>query len=139
MCSLYWNSSKIKKVICSTTAAEILSLVDGCDVARYINNLLSELLHTNISNLISTEPITSLSITVYTDKQSLYDAVHSPKQTLEKRLLIDISSIWEMVERNEITVTWISKEKQLSDVLTKSGAPSNTMLQTLNTSKMIEL
>ena len=44
-----------------------------------------------------------------------------------------------MVERNEITVTWINKEKQLTDVLTKSSAPSDSTLQTLNTSKMAEL
>ena len=45
-CPLYWNSSKIKRAVRSTIAAETLSLVDGCDVAIYINNLLSELLHT---------------------------------------------------------------------------------------------
>ena len=56
------------------------------------------------------------------------------KQTMEKHLLLHITAIQKMVERNEITVTWINKEKQLSDVLTKSGAPSNSMLQTLNTS-----
>ena len=44
-----------------------------------------------------------------------------------------------MVERNEITVTWINKEKQLTDVLTKSCAQSDSTLQTLNTSKMTEL
>ena len=44
-----------------------------------------------------------------------------------------------MVERNEITVTWINKEKQLTDVLTKSGAQSDSTSQTLNTSKMTEL
>ena len=68
-----------------------------------------------------------------------YNVVHSMKQTLEKHLLVDISAIREMVERNEIIVTWINKEKQLTDVLKKSGAPSNSMLQTLNRSKMIEL
>ena len=56
------------------------------------------------------------------------------KQTMEKHLLLHITAIQKMVERNEITVTWINKEKQLSDVLTKSGAPSNSMLQMLNTS-----
>ena len=61
------------------------------------------------------------------------------KQTLEKCLLVDISAIQEMVERNEITVTWINKEKQLTDVLTKSCAQSDSTLQTLNTSKMTEL
>ena len=99
------------------------------DVPIYINNLLSELLHTKPN---------CLSITAYTDNQSLYDAVHSMKYRLKKRLLVDISAIREMVEKNGITVTWIKKEKQLSDVLTKSGAPLNAMLTTLNTSKMIE-
>ena len=128
-CPLYWNSSKIKGVVRLTITTETLSLVDGCDVPIYINNLLSELLHTKPN---------CLSITAYTDNQSLYDAVHSMKCRLKKRLLVDISAIREMVEKNEITVTWIKKEKQLSDVLTKSGAPSNAMLTTLNTSKMIE-
>ena len=101
MSPLYWNSSKIKKVVRSTIAAETLLLVDGCDVAIYINNLLSEPLHTKCNCLI---------ITVYTDNQSLYDAVHSMKQALEKCLLATISAIQEMVERNEITVTWIYKQ-----------------------------
>ena len=128
-CVLYISPLlKVKIVVHSTIAAQ--SLVDGCDVTIYINNLLSELLHTKPN---------CLSITTYTDNQSLYEAVHSMKKTLEKHLLVDISATREMVERNEIKVTWINKEKQLSDVLTKSGAPSNSTLQTLNTSKMIEL
>ena len=130
-CVLYISPLlKIKRVVHSAIAAQTLSLVDGCDVTIYINNLLSELLHTKPN---------CLSITTYTDNQSLYEAVHSMKKTLEKHLLVDISATREMVERNEIKVTWINKEKQLSDALTKSGAPSNSMLQTLNTSKMIEL
>ena len=53
-CPLYWNSSKIKRAVLSTIAAETQSLVDGCDVAIYINNMLSELLHTkpNITYLL---------------------------------------------------------------------------------------
>ena len=54
------------------------------------------------------------------------------KQTLEKRLLVDISAMPEMIERNEITVTWINREKQMSDVLAESGVPLNIMLQTFN-------
>ena len=80
--------------------------------------MLFELLHTKPN---------CLSITAYTDDQSLYGAVYSMKQTSEKRLLVDISTIQEMVERNEITVTWINKEKQLSEILTKSCASLNAM------------
>ena len=80
-----------------------------------------------------------LEILAYTDNQSLYDAAHSMKQTLEKRLLVDISSIREMIERNEIKVTWIGKEKQLSDILTKAGVSSKGLLSILSNSKMIDL
>ena len=69
-CPLYWNSSKIKRVERSTIAAETLSLIDVCDVAIYINNLLSEFLHTEPS---------CLSITAYTQNHSLYDTVHNMK------------------------------------------------------------
>ena len=80
-----------------------------------------------------------LEILAYTHNQSLYDAAHSMKQTLEKRLLVDISSIREMIERNEIKVTWIGKEKQLSDILTKVGVSSKGLLNILSNSKMIDL
>ena len=90
-CVLYISSLlKIKIVVHSAIAAQTLSLVDGCDVTIYINNLLSEPLHIKHN---------CLSITTYTDNQSFYEAVHSMKKTLEKRLLVDISATREMVEK----------------------------------------
>ena len=68
-----------------------------------------------------------------------YDAVHSMKETLKKGLIADISSIREMIERNEIKVTRIEKERQISDVLTKVGMSSNEFLNVLSTSKTISL
>ena len=120
----------VKRVVRSTIAAETLSLSDRCDVAIYANKLISEIV----------SPYGKmLDIVAYTDNQSLYDAAHSMKQTLEKRLLVDISSIREMIERNEIKVTWIGKEKQLSDILTKAGVSPRGLLNILSTSKMIDL
>ena len=52
------------------------------------------------------------------------------KQTLEKRLIVDISLIRKMIERNEM---------QISDVLTKPGVSSSELLNVLSTSKMISL
>ena len=57
----------------------------------YINKLVSELLFHDGKQL---------NIIAYTDNQSPYNAAHTSKQTLEKRLLVDISAIREMVERN---------------------------------------
>ena len=58
-------------------------------------------------------------MTAYTDKENLRDNVHSTKQTLEKRLIVDISSLREMVDQT----VWTEKDKQISDVLRKAGAP----------------
>ena len=96
LCPLCWNSSQIKRVKRSTIAAKTLSLVDRCDVTVHINNLLSEPLHT--------EP-NCLSITAYTDNQSLYGAAYSMKKTFKKHLLVDTSAIREIINKNEITVT----------------------------------
>ena len=129
-CAFYWNSSRIKRVVRSTISAETLSLSEGCDVAIYVDKLVSELLYHDGK---------LLDITAYTNNQSLYDAAHSTKQTLEKRLLVDNAAIREMIERNEINVAWIEKNKQISDVLTKAGASPNIIHDVLSSSKMIEL
>ena len=49
--------------------------------------------------------------------QSLYKNVHIMKNILEKRLLIDITTVREIAERNEINIIWNEKEKQLGDIL----------------------
>ena len=69
-CPLYWNSSKIKRVVRSTIAVETLCLSDGCDVAIYINRLVSEIVQVDGSRL---------DIITYKDNHSLYDAVHTMK------------------------------------------------------------
>ena len=45
-CPVYWNLSKIKRVVRSTLAAETLTS-DGCNVSFYVNKVLSELIHTD--------------------------------------------------------------------------------------------
>ena len=127
---LYWNASKIKRVVRSTTALETLSLSQGCDVAMYINKLVLRLWFHDGKQL---------NIIAYTDNQNLYDAANTLKQTLEKRLLADMSAIREMVETNEINITWIEKTKQISNILTKAGASPNIVSGILSSSKMIQL
>ena len=71
-CPLYWNSSKIKRVVRSTIPVETLSLSEGCDEAMCINKLVSELLFHDGKQL---------NIIAYTHNQSLSDAAHTLKQT----------------------------------------------------------
>ena len=64
--------------------------------------------------------------------------MHSTKQTLEKRLILGIS-LREIVKRNEFQIVWTEKDKQISDVLTKAGAPQKLLLEILESSKMLNL
>ena len=61
------------------------------------------------------------------------------KQTLEKILMVDISFIREMVDNNQIQVIWVEKDKQISDVLTKSGVSQKSLLNILATGKMLSM
>ena len=61
------------------------------------------------------------------------------KQTLEKILMVDISFIREMVDNNQIQVIWVEKDKQISDVLTKSGVSQKSLLNILETGKMLSM
>ena len=84
-------------------------------VTIYVNKLLSELL---------APKDTTFNVTDYTNNPTLFDTAHSMKQTLEKHLLIDIAAIREMTEKNAMKLVWMEKEKQISDVLTKSRVSS---------------
>ena len=90
-CPLSWNSSRIRRVVRSTIGAETLSLIEGCDTALYISEMVSE-----ISKRMNTKAPSPVNIEALTDNQSLFDTIHSTKQTSEKRLIVDISLTAEM-------------------------------------------
>ena len=67
-------------------------------------------------------------------------AVHSTNNTvLEKRLLIDLSILIEMVDKKEITISWIESEKQLVNCLTKRGASCDTLINVVQSGKLTVL
>ena len=87
-------------------------MVDAADTAYFMARTLGEIILGKGKHL---------QIDCYTDNMSLHEAVHSTNTVLEKRLLIDLSVLREMVERKEITINWIESEKQLANCLTKRG------------------
>ena len=80
-----------------------------------------------------------MNIIAYANNQSLNDTVHSTKQTLERRLIVDIAFISEMVNNNQILVIWVEKNKQISDVLTESGVSQKSLLNIFKTGKMLSM
>ena len=124
-CSLLnWQSKRIKRVVRSTLATETLALSDAVDDGIYISEIVSELLFNGTK---------SLPIEMYTNSKSLFDAIKSKKNVLDKRLRIGIAMLREMFERKIITnVHNISN--QLANALTKKGATTKELLDLLQKS-----
>ena len=74
----------------------------------------------------------SLPIEIYTDSKSLYDAIKSKKNVLEKRLRIDIATLGEVFERKIIkNIHNTSTKTNLANALTKKGASTKEILDLL--------
>ena len=76
-----WSSSKIKRVVRSTLAAETLSLSEALDHAICLKQIVMELTAVDGD---------SIPIEAFVDNQSVEDALYSTKSVDDKRLRIDI-------------------------------------------------
>ena len=110
-CCLSWNSTRMKRVVRSTLAAETLSIVDRCETALYFLDVVRSI---SMSGEDSCPDVINI-----TDNKSLFNAVHSTKLTLDRRLRLDISAVREMCEREQVCLQWVETRGQLSGVLTK--------------------
>ena len=124
-CPISWSSTKIKRVVRSTLAAETLSLADGSEGVFVIGCLLTELIYGK-SDQQNRIPIKS-----FVDNKSLVQNVHSTTMVSEKRLRIEMGVIYEMIHDNKMSIKWIEASKQLADSLTKRGASSSKLNQVL--------
>ena len=109
-----WKSSRSKRVCRSTLAAEAVSADSAADRLAYVQYALGELVFGVAAHRVGPR----LRALLATDCKSLYDSVSSPNPTVEdKRSLVNIRSIQEVVSRN--TIHWIPTALQMADSLTK--------------------
>ena len=115
MCSpLNWQSKCIRRIVRSSLAAETLALSDALDDAIYLRKLFSEIMFNDNYDI---------PIEIIIDNKSLYDALFSKKNVIEKCLRIDIAFIKENLEKKIITkIHHVPTGEQLANVLTKKGA-----------------
>ena len=63
----------------------------------------------------------------------MYDALHSKKNILEKCLWIDIALFKEFIDNKSVAkIHYFPSQNQLANVLTKKGASSKELLNTLS-------
>ena len=123
-----WASRKLKRVVRSTLAAETLACIEALDNAYLISKIFSEILS-------ETEP---REIELHTDNKSLYDTVRTSNLPVDKRLRIDIAALRESVEKDSVSMKWISSKSQLADALTKKGASKKLLRDVLESAHLEE-
>ena len=73
----------------------------------------------------------------YANNHWLYKTLKTTKSILHERLHgVEMSTLWEMCEKTELSIHWIEKQYQLSDVLTKKGASHQSLIETLQKGKI---
>ena len=121
-----WQSKRIKRIVRSTLAAETLSLSDAVESAGFVQSLFKEMCFGKLDGEL-------LPIEAFTDNKSLHSCIYSTKAVLDRRLRVDIGSLRELLSDKKLSaVRWISNEKQLADILTKSGPSSNPLQMVLS-------
>lgn len=126
-CPVMWQSRKIRRVVKSTLGAECLAAVEAAENTIYLATLVANIL--NLSRRIDTF--------LFCDNRNLVNAVHSSTNLEDKRLVIDISVLRDMIDQQELTAfTWVSTEWQIADALTKQGASTKLLLNVFNGSHL---
>ena len=119
-CPLEWRSKKIKRVVKSSLAAEVMALQEGLEAGIVLAELISELM-----------PDKKPAIYAKTDSKSLVDNIQSTRAVDEKVLRINIAAIKEFITEYSIMLQWIPHELQLADAMTKKGASGERLVRTI--------
>ena len=118
-----WQSRKIRRVVKSTIGAECLAAVEAAENTIYYATLLKDVL--KFDRKIDTR--------VFCDNRNLVHAAHSSTNLEDRRLVIDVSVLRDLIDQQELTAfSWISTDCQLADVLTKQGASTKLLLDVFN-------
>ena len=122
-CPLVWRSGKVKRVVKSTLAAEMLSLLEGLEHAHFLQAILFEMLGTKMK------------VQAFVDNKSVVDSIFSTKLVDDKRLRIDVAIVKEMVKEGNVEVKWIPGTSMIADVLTKKGVNPYPIMSLLQSGK----
>ena len=112
-----WKSVKLDRVCYSTLAAESLALLKAADHTIFIQQTLRQILGASLN----------VTIDCYIDNKGLLELVQKTKDPIEKRLIVTMASLREMVEKGEITVNFMPSRTMPADVLTKRGPSSQSL------------
>ena len=118
-----WSSTRIKRVVRSTLAAEAAALAAGYDLAVFVRSLLAEMLMTGPPEPSWERRIQHVAQLSWTDCKSLHDMLaREGSLPTEKRVALDVADVRQYLLYDDLE--WVSTGLMLADPLTKPIARS---------------
>ena len=119
-CVLSWQANKIKRVVRSTLAAEMLSLEEGLEEAILLRNMMEWI----YGLAARTIPVGGI-----VDNNSTVEAILSTKAINDKLLRINVGALKEFLEKClGNSIRWCDSSAQIADCMTKKGASGHILL-----------
>ena len=122
-----WRANKIDRVVTSTLAAEAISLTKGLDAAIAFKWTLEQLLGKE----------GAIPVRAIIDNKDTFESVHSTTDVQERKLRREIGVIKQMLKAKELQqLIWLEGKYQIADPLTKLGANSNNLVESMQSGKI---
>ena len=130
---LSWKSCKTKRIVSSTYDGETLSLTTALEEAIFIKHQMVAMLGIGNKDIL---------IEAFCDCGDTVAAIvaNKPLPTSKNRLAaLEIARVKEMKDQKVIhSVHWVPSGQQLADVLTKRGASTEPIIQTISKGKFFD-
>ena len=123
---IVWQSKKLERVTKSPLASEASAAGEAADAGYFVACILSDIIKYRELRTVY----------CFTDNKSLVETVKSTKMHSNRKLRVDLSRLREMLCKKEITLSWVEGKFQLANCLTKKGASTDLLLETLKYSKI---
>ena len=124
---ILWQSKKLERVTKSPLASEASAVGEAADAGYFVASMLCDILKDSDLRTVH----------CFTDNKSLVETVKSMKMHSDRKLRVDLSRLREMLGGNEITLSWVDGKSQLANSLTKKGASTDLLFETLRSSKIL--
>ena len=127
-CLVSWRSKRLKRLVTSSTAAEVLAINDAVGEAVYIQAVLGE---------VFGQVEKKVPIIVHTDSKNLYKAVRTTALVEDSKLRLDLAILKESLETGEIEeLNLVTSGQMLANSLTKKGASTKSLMRVIRDGDM---
>jgi hypothetical protein len=133
-----WRSFKQDRQVASTLGAELLTLSRALAEAKWMRSLWCEAICAQYTLETDRMRTIRVPITIAIDSRPVFDHVNGQAMTIkDKRMAIEMLLVKQDVEKDNVSLRWLSTEHMLADMLTKINAPMELVRKVFREGRMI--